>query len=170
MPNSSCSSPNRAEAYDKLLEKTEFDLALRVAQIALAAGGLDIGSFDRTEPCSAGAEEELTALDAMRANEQDILAQLADTRESLSAVGCNVVQAGTIVTLKCIDDTHLDTGFKKLFFIVPNGGGREIKLSNGTKITCISPEAPIATELTGLEIDDEIEIGRERLMQVASID
>ncbi len=172
MPKSNCSSPSRTEAYDKLLEKTEFDLDIRVAQTALAADALDIGTFDQTEPCSAkyGAEEEVTALDAMRANEQDVLSQLTDTRESLSAVGRDVVQAGTIVTLKCIDDTYLDTGFKKSFFIVPNGGGREIELSDGTKITCVSPETPVAEELIGLVIDDEIEIGRERLMQVASID
>jgi transcription elongation GreA/GreB family factor len=172
MTKSNCSSPSRTEAYDELLKKAELDLDLRVAQTALAADALDIDSFDRTEACSAkyGAEEEVTALDAMRADGQDVLVQLADTRESLSTVGCDVVQAGTIVTLKCIDDTYLDTGFKKSFFIVPNGGGREIELSDGTKITCVSPETPIAEELIGLLIDDEIEIGRERLMQVASID
>lgn len=164
----------RAEALDKFALRVEADLSAKAEQSISACDVIDFDNHNVHEPDSATllAEAEVYVRSQLSVETQRIVRELNNVREQLLTVGCEAVSEGALVTLEEIVD---EKTCQSSYLIVPNGKGDKIILDDGTRVTCVSPEAPLAQNLEGYSVGDEVDVvaksvGRERALAIVSIE
>lgn len=170
-------SSRRAEALDLFESSLHNRLTITTANHAKTRGMISFDDHREEDPdgslFQAHEEERLRTvqIDGMAA----IVRELDGIREQLLSAGCDIVDEGTLVTLKKAvaeneDENEDDPEQDQTYLIVPNGAASNIVLRDSTRVTCLSPESEKAQHLIGSRIGDEIKNKRGQVMEVASIE
>lgn len=159
-------SPLGAEAFEQFY-------ALYQAEIQQANGALASTQTDFRTSSNAMQSRYDTFREEAEALVYGQVLSLADRMKTLKALqrikeeGTFVedrVRIGALVTL--VSEAEEET--KKRYYVIPGGSGRKITVDS-RDFTCVSPDSPIAAEMIGKEVGDEVALVVQAIRKVFEI-